>query len=66
MEHSAEAERSEPPKRGRKRLPPGASKSARVELRVTDSTKAGWQAKADAAGLSLNAWAEATLNAAKK
>jgi len=53
-------------KLGRPFAAPGATKSARVELRVHDDTKAAWQAKADAAGLSLNAWAEATLSAAKK
>ena len=53
-------------KRGRKPVPPDARKDARVELRVHPDTKAAWQAKADAAGLSLAAWIEATLSAAKK
>jgi hypothetical protein len=56
----------ETPKRGRPPVPPDARKDARVELRVHPDAKAAWQAKADAAGLSLNAWAEAALNAAKK
>lgn len=54
------------PRRGRKPLPPESRKDARVELRVHPDTKASWQAKADAAGLSLAAWIEATLSAAKK
>lgn len=57
---------NEPAKRGRKPVPPDARKDARVELRVHPATKAAWQAKADAAGLSFAAWAEATLNAAQK
>jgi predicted HicB family RNase H-like nuclease len=56
---------AEAPKRGRKPLPQGTTKDARVELRVHPDTKAAWQAKADAAGLSLAAWIEAKLNAAK-
>ena len=54
------------PKRGRKPLPPESRKDARVELRVHPDTKAVWQAKADAAGLSLAAWIEATLDRSKK
>ena len=54
------------PKRGRKPVPPDARKDARVELRVHPDSKSAWQAKADAAGLSLAAWIEATLSAAKK
>jgi predicted HicB family RNase H-like nuclease len=53
-------------KRGRKPLPAEARKDARVELRVHPDTKAAWQAKADAAGASLAAWIEATLDRAKK
>lgn len=52
-------------RRGRKPLPPDARKNARVELRVHPDTKAAWQAKADNAGVSLAAWVEAALNAAK-
>lgn len=47
---------------GRKPLPAGAGKTARVELRVQPDKKTAWQAKADAAGMSLNAWAEARLD----
>ena len=43
---------------GRKPLPPGKGKTARVEFRVHDETKAAWQAKADAAGLTFQAWAD--------
>lgn len=57
---------SEPLKRGRKPVPPDARKAARVELRVHPDTKGAWQAKADAAGLSLAAWIESTLSASKK
>lgn len=53
-------------KRGRKPVPPEDRKDARVGLRVHPDAKATWQAKADAAGLSLAAWIEATLSAAKK
>lgn len=49
-------------RRGRKPVPVEDRKTARVELRVHPDTKAAWQAQADAAGLSLNAWAEARLN----
>lgn len=43
---------------GRPPLPEGAGKTARVELRVHEDTKAAWQAKAAAAGLTLQAWVE--------
>lgn len=52
-------------KPGRKPLPAGEGKTARVELRVQPEKKSAWQAKADAAGLSVNAWAEARLDKAK-
>ena len=52
-------------KPGRPALPPGAGKTARVELRVTPDTKAAWQAKSDAAGLTLQAWIERALGRAK-
>ena len=52
-------------KPGRPAFPPGAGKTARVELRVTPDTKAAWQAKADAAGLTLQAWIERALGRAK-
>lgn len=50
---------------GRKPLPPGAGKLARVDLRVHAETKAAWKAKADAAGLTLQAWIERALGRAK-
>jgi predicted DNA binding CopG/RHH family protein len=50
---------------GRKPLPEGAGKTARVELRVHDATKAAWRAKAAAAGLTLQAWIERALSRAK-
>lgn len=53
-------------KRGRPPVPPEARKDARVELRVHPDTKAAWQAKADAAGISLSAWIERTLDQAEK
>jgi hypothetical protein len=52
-------------KPGRKPLPEGSGKTARVELRVHDATKAAWQAKATAAGLTLQAWIERALRRAK-
>ena len=58
-------EQKQPAKRGRPPVPPDARKNARVELRVHPDTKAAWQAKADNAGVSLAAWVEAALNAAK-
>lgn len=53
-------------KPGRKPLAAGAGKTARVELRVLPDTKAAWLAKAAAAGLSLQAWVENTLDKARK
>lgn len=55
----------EPKRPGRKPLPAGEGKTARVELRVRPDTKAAWQAKAGAAGLALAAWMEARLDRAK-
>lgn len=52
-------------KPGRPALPEGAGKTARVELRVLPATKAAWQAKADAAELTLQAWIERALSRAK-
>ena len=52
-------------KPGRKPLAGGLGKTARVELRVQPATKAAWQAKADAAGLTLQAWIERACEAAK-
>ena len=52
-------------KPGRKPLPKGEGKTARVELRVQTEKKAAWQAKADAAGMTFAAWAEARLDRSK-
>lgn len=52
-------------KPGRPALPEGAGKTARVELRVLPATKAAWQAKADAAELTLQTWIERALSRAK-
>jgi predicted HicB family RNase H-like nuclease len=52
-------------KPGRPALPAGAGKTARVELRVLPADKAAWQAKADAAGLTLQAWIERALSRAR-
>lgn len=43
-------------KPGRPALPATEARTARVELRVTQETKATWQAKAAEAGMSLQAW----------
>jgi hypothetical protein len=51
--------------RGRPTLPDGAGKVARVDLRVLPADKAAWQAKATAAGLTLQAWIERTLGRAR-
>ena len=55
-------ERAKP---GRKPLPKGAGKTARVELRVQPDTKTAWLAKASAAGMTLQAWVERALSLAK-
>ena len=55
----------EPKRPGRKPLPEGARKTARVELRIHEATKAAWQAKAEAARLTLQAWIEHALKRAK-
>jgi predicted HicB family RNase H-like nuclease len=52
-------------KPGRPALPPGKGKTARVEMRVHPDVKAAWKAKADAAGLSLQAWIERALGRAR-
>ena len=51
--------------RGRPALPDGAGKVARVDLRVLPADKAAWQAKATAAGLTLQAWIERALGRAR-
>jgi hypothetical protein len=43
---------------GRKPLPAGVSKTARVQLKLTEADKAAWLRKAEAAGLTLQAWVE--------
>lgn len=58
-------ETREKAKPGRKPLADGEGKTARVEMRVRDATKAAWQAKAAAAGMTLQAWAERALDRAK-
>ena len=45
-------------KPGRKPLPEGAGKTARVQLKLTEADKAAWLRKAEAAGLTLQAWVE--------
>jgi hypothetical protein len=45
-------------KPGRKPLPDGAGKTARVQLKLTPADKAEWLAKAAAAGLTLQTWVE--------
>jgi predicted DNA binding CopG/RHH family protein len=51
--------------KGRPTLPAGKSKVARVDLRVLPADKAAWQAKAAAAGLTLQAWIERALGRAR-
>lgn len=51
---------------GRKPLPPGQGKDARIEVRCHPDDKAKLQAKADAARMSLAAWlVKAGLSARK-
>lgn len=45
-------------KPGRKPLPEGAGKTARVQLKLTKADKAAWLRNAKAAGLTLQAWVE--------
>lgn len=52
-------------KPGRKPLPPGQGKEARLAFRVNSGERAVWQAKADAAGKSLAQWVADTCNRAK-
>ena len=53
---------SERKRPGRKPLPDGEGKTARIELRVHADTKAAWLARATAAGLTLQAWIEKRCN----
>ncbi len=48
---------------GRKPLPEGETKAARIEMRVHQTTKDAWLARATAAGLTLQAWIEQRCNA---
>ena len=50
---------------GRKPLAAGAGKTARVEMRVLPATKSAWQAKAGAAGVTLQAWIEKRCNSGR-
>ncbi len=47
--------------RGRKPLPPGERKDARVALAAKPSTLADWRRKAATTGLTLTAWIESKL-----
>lgn len=51
---------------GRKPLPPGKAKDARIEVRCHLDDKAALQAKADAAGMKLSAWLVKTGLSARK
>lgn len=51
---------------GRPALPPGEGKVGCLNMRVSPSDRAQWQAKADAAGMKLTAWMQDTCNRAKK
>jgi hypothetical protein len=50
--------------RGRPPLPEGQAKR-RLEISVPPIEREQWEAKAEAAGLSLSAWIQCTCNAAK-
>ncbi len=52
---STAPERKQP---GRKPLPPGEGKTARVQLKLTEAERARWLAEAAAAGMTLQAWVE--------
>jgi len=43
---------------GRKPLPPGEGKTARVQLKLTEAEKARWLAEAAKADMTLQAWVE--------
>lgn len=45
-------------KPGRPALADGAGKTARVQLKLTETEKARWLAEAEAAGMTLQAWVE--------
>lgn len=50
---------------GRKPLADGEGKTARLQFKTRPDQKAAYLAKAKAAGLTLNAWAERALDRAK-
>lgn len=52
-------------RRGRPALPPGDGRSARVEWRTTQARKARAQQLADAAGMTLAAWLDKRVDAAR-
>ena len=52
-------------KPGRKPLAHGDGKTARLQFKTRPDQKAAYLAKARAAGLTLNAWAERALDRAK-
>lgn len=53
-------------KPGRKPLQPGESKDTSIVIRTRAEDLAEWDRKAADAGVSRNAWIEATLNKARK
>jgi hypothetical protein len=60
---STAPERKQP---GRKPLPAGAGKTARVQLKLTEAERARWLAEAAAAGLTLQAWVEMRCSAKRR
>jgi hypothetical protein len=60
---STAPERKQP---GRKPLPPGKGKTARIQLKVLDSEKAQWIAEAAAVGMTLNAWMQMRCNTKRR
>ena len=57
---------TDPKKTGRKPLPPGEGKTARIEWRTTVELKAHAQTLAAAAGVSVSQWLDALVAKAKK
>ena len=60
---SATPEKAKP---GRKPLQIGEGKDGRLHLRVNPAERAQWQAKADAAGMSLAQWMQDACNRVKR
>lgn len=60
---SATPEKAKP---GRKPMAAGEGKADRLEMRVNPADRAQWQAKADAAGMSLARWMQDTCSRAKR